>query len=371
MLCRAASSNIPPSMQKITRWGILGAADIARKNWLSILNSGTGAVAAVASRKVETATRFIDECQARAPFAVKPRPLGDYAELIAAPDIDAVYIPLPTGLRKEWVIAAAKAGKHVICEKPCACSSTDLEEMVSACRRHKTQFMDGVMFMHSRRLETIRQAIGESVGEVQRMTLAYTFRADESFFTSNIRASAALEPQGCLGDLGWSCIRFALWTLNWKMPREVTGRLLRQSKPRRGETAVPTEFSGELLFDGGVSAGFYVSFRARNHALAQIHGDEGFLRLSDFVLPFFGCESDFETWNSSYEKDGCDFNMEPGKRRWTTAEYSNSHANAQESNMFRNFAAQIQSGKLNKEWPEWALKTQRVMDACLEAARAR
>src|SRR5271155_5347056 len=103
-----------------TRWGILGAAQIARKNWLSILNSGNGAVVAVASRKLDSAARFIEECQAQAPFPVKPQALASYAELIVCPDIDAVYIPLPTALRKEWVLAAAKAGKHVVCEKPCA-----------------------------------------------------------------------------------------------------------------------------------------------------------------------------------------------------------------------------------------------------------
>jgi predicted dehydrogenase len=353
----------------LTRWGILGAADIARKNWLSILNSGNGIVTAVASRKLDSAARFIDTCQAQVPFPVKPRPLGSYAELISAPDIDAVYIPLPTALRKEWVLAAAKAGKHVICEKPCAFTAADLEDMLAACRRHKVQFMDGVMFMHSRRLETLRQAIPENVGRMRRLTLAFSFGADKSFFTSNIRAQSALEPHGCVGDLGWYCIRFALWAAGWKMPRQCAGRLLAQTKPRRGSAPVPTEFSGELLFDGGLSAGFYVSFITELQQLAQISGDRGLLRLDDFVLPRFGSELEFETCNPSYTKRGCFFNLEPGLRRWTTREYSNSHPCAQESNMFRNFAAQIQSGKLNKEWPEIALQTQRVLDACLESAK--
>ena len=161
-------------MQKaITRWGIVGGADIARKNWLSILNSGNGALVAVASRKLDSAARFIEECQTQAPFPVKPQALASYAELIASPDIDAVYIPLPTALRGEWVLAAAQAGKHVVCEKPCAASAASLEEMIAACKRHRVQFMDGVMFMHSRRLAEVRAAIAESVGRVRRMTLAW------------------------------------------------------------------------------------------------------------------------------------------------------------------------------------------------------
>jgi predicted dehydrogenase len=350
-------------------WGILGAAQIARKNWLAILNSGNGAIAAVASRNPASAAAFIEDCQARAPFPEQPRPIGGYAELLAAPDIDAVYIPLPTALRKEWVLAAAQAGKHVVCEKPCAIRAADLEEMVTACRRHRVQFMDGVMFTHSRRLETMRAAMAETLGRPRRITLAFTFNADKSFFASNIRGSGALEPHGCVGDLGWYCIRFALWAVRWKMPLRVTGRLLAESPRRRGETPVPTEFSGELLFDRGVSAGFYVSFITEHQQLAQLSGDRGYLRVSDFVLPFFGGELEFETWNSTFSMEGCDFSMAPGRRRWATREHSNSHPSAQESNLFRNFAAQIQSGKLNRDWPEMALETQRVMDACLESAR--
>ncbi len=74
--------------------------------------------------------------------------------------MDAVYIPLPTGLRQEWVVRAAEAGKHVICEKPCAVSAADLSEMISACRKNRVQFMDGVMFMHNPRLGRVREIPG-------------------------------------------------------------------------------------------------------------------------------------------------------------------------------------------------------------------
>jgi predicted dehydrogenase len=356
-------------MQKATtRWGILGAAQIARKNWLAIRHSGNGVVSAVASRRLESAASFIDQCQAQAPFARKPRPLGSYAELISDPDIDAVYIPLPTSLRKEWVIAAAREGKHVVCEKPCAASVADLEEMLSACRRSRVQFMDGVMFMHSRRLEQVRAALREAVGNMRRLTLAFSFNAPKEFYTTNIRADSALEPHGCVGDLGWYCIRFALWALQWKTPRHVSGRVLQKSKAKRGRRAVPLEFSGELLFDGGVSAGFYCSFITHNQQLAQISGDRGYLRVSDFVLPFRGRKVGFETCNSEFAAHGCRFTLESGLRHWAVSEYSSSHPSAQESNLFRNFAGQIQSGRLNKQWPDMALQTQQVMERCLAAA---
>ena len=102
--------------------------------------------------------------------------------------------------------------------------------------------MDGVMFMHSPRLARVREILddGKSIGDVRRISSAFSFYPGEEFFRNNIRVNGALEPAGCLGDLGWYCIRFALWTMNWQMPRRGrAGRFLSQSgncqaaRPRR------------------------------------------------------------------------------------------------------------------------------------------
>src|SRR4051812_11679873 len=100
--------------EAICRWGILGAATIARKNWKAIRNAGNSVVAAVASRDAGRARQFIDECQAACPMSDVPQACASYDELLRRPDVKAVYIPLPTGVRKEWVIRAAEAGKHVL-----------------------------------------------------------------------------------------------------------------------------------------------------------------------------------------------------------------------------------------------------------------
>src|SRR5689334_16733755 len=102
------------------RWGILSTAEIAQKNWKAILNSGNGTVTAVASRDGRRARDFVELCQREAPFEQPPQALASYEALLKAEELDAVYIALPTGLREEWVIRAARAGKHVVCEKPCA-----------------------------------------------------------------------------------------------------------------------------------------------------------------------------------------------------------------------------------------------------------
>jgi len=317
------------------RWGIMGTSNIARKNWKAIGNSKNGHVTAVASRELHRSQLFIDECQAQAPFGTIPRALGSYEELLAAPEVDAVYIPLPTAIRGEWVKRAAEAGKHIVCEKPCATRVAELVEILDACRRNHVQFMDGVMFMHSRRLGRIRDVLddGKTVGSVRRITSAFSFRGEEEFFASNIRTQSRLEPDGCLGDLGWYCIRFALWAMNWKLPLQVTGRVLSEYKRQSSKSTVPTEFSGELFFEDGVSASFYCSFITENEQWANVSGTRGSLRVPDFVLPFSGTKTSFETMCPVFDIQGCDFEMNPHNRGWVVEECSHSDATAQESQM--------------------------------------
>jgi predicted dehydrogenase len=353
------------------RWGILGTANIARKNWKAIRNAGNSTLVAVASRDAARARKFIEECQAEVQFTPAPAACGSYDELLARPDVDAVYIPLPTGIRKEWVLRAAEAGKHILCEKPCAINSHDLRVKLDACRRHKVQFMDGVMFMHSRRMPLLREVLddGQTVGTVLRVASQFSFRAPEEFYRHNIRASSVLEPLGCLGDLGWYNVRFSLWVMNQVLPQRVTGRLLAERARADGGDPVPVEFAGELLYPDGVSASFFCSFRAENHQWATVSGTRGYLTVPDFVLPFFGSEVGFETNCPVFRAWGCEFNMESHPRGFAVNEYSNGAPDSQETNMIRTFARIVKSGQLEPHWGEIALKTQLVLDACLQSAR--
>jgi len=354
-------------MKKL-RFGILGTAGIARKNWLAIASSGNCVVTAVASRDRERSRQFIADGQARAPFENPPVPLGSYEELLASKDVDAVYIPLPTGLRKEWVLRAAQAGKHIVCEKPCGVSLADVREMTEACKKNNVQFMDGVMFMHSPRLARVREFLDDkqSVGPMRRISSVFSFCGVDGFFQDNIRVDGRLEPAGCLGDLGWYCLRFTLWAMNWQLPHTVTGRILSQSAGGSGRVPAPTEFSGELFFDGGVSAGFYCSFLAPNQQWACVSGQKGWLRLPDFVHPYDSHEPAFEV-NRKEIRIPAEAGAPVPPARPDPGEMG--HPTSQDTRMFRNFANQVFSGKLNEDWPMWSLKTQQVLDACFESAR--
>lgn len=355
----------------LCRWGILGTANIARKNWKAIRNAGNAALVAVASRHAVRAQRFIAECQASAPQPAVPAACGSYEELIGRADVDAVYVPLPTGIRTEWVIRAAKAGKHILCEKPCGATSADVRAMLDACRANKVQFMDGVMFMHSQRLALLRQTLddGRSVGDILRIASQFSFKGSDEFLKQNIRVSSDLEPLGCLGDLGWYNIRFSLWAMNERMPERVTGRILAQHGRRDSGQPVPIDFSGELFFPGDVSAAFYCSFRAQNQQWATISGTHGYMHVRDFVIPFIGSEVAFEVNTPVFRIDGCDFQMEDHARRLAVHEHSAGTATAQETYLFRTFSHIVQTGQLEPRWGENALRTQQVLDACLQSAR--
>ncbi len=342
------------------RCGILSTADIARKNWRAIRDSGNLVVTAVASRNAARSRKFIDDCQRDAPSEMTPAALGAYEALIASSEVDAVYIPLPTGLRKEWVLRAAAAGKHVLCEKPCGLGLADVREMTDACQKNRVQFMDGVMFMHNPRLRRLRELLddGKTVGPIRRIMSVFTFAGGETFFDANIRVHAALEPTGCLGDLGWYCIRFALWAMKWQLPREVTGRILSVRGNRLSPSATPADFSGELIFADGPSLGFYCSFRAQFQNWVHVGGANGYLRVADFAHPASVHEPSFEVNGAEERVKCCD----------CAAQHTDSRAPAQDSQMFRNFARQAVTGNLNPDWPMWALKTQQVMDACHDSA---
>jgi predicted dehydrogenase len=352
-------------MSSVCRWGILGTANIARKNWKAIRVAGNSTLTAVASRGIARAKQFIDECQADVPFAPAPAACGSYEELLKRADVDAVYVPIPTGVRREWVVKAAEAGKHVLCEKPCGVNAADLRAMLAACEKNRVQFMDGVMFMHSARLPALREVLddGDSVGPLRRIASQFSFAAPDEFLKSNIRVSRELEPLGAPGDLGWYNVRFSLWVMKCQMPERVSGRTLAE------HNGVPVEFSGEMFFPQGVSASFYCSFRTENQQWAHVSGTKGSASLSDFVLPFYGSEGAFEVSKPVFDVRGCAFRMEEHTRRVAVREYSEGVPGAQEVNMIRAFSDLVNSRKLDPSWGDVALKTQLVLDACLESAR--
>ena len=230
--------------------------------------------------------------------------------------------------------------------------------------------MDGVMFMHSKRLDALRETLTDgSIGELRRITSSFSFNAGEDFLTGNIRMHSDLEPLGCLGDLGWYNIRFNLWVMDYAMPKAVSGRMLRGASRADSPDQVPMEFSGEMFYDQDVTASFYCSFVTGNQQWAHVCGTEGTLRLDDFVVPFYGSDVNYTVSNTESNQHVCDFNMERHDRVVSVREYGGSHPTAQETGLFRNFGALVLSGTPDPKWGEIALKTQKVLMACIESSK--
>src|SRR5215210_2331101 len=154
------------------RWGILGTARIADSLVQAIKLSNNSELTAIASRDPALA-------QAWARDRDVPLTFGSYDEMLASDAIDAVYIPLPNALHKEWVIRAAQKGKHVLCEKPLATSAQDAEEMIAAAEKNGVKLMEAFMYRFHPQTVRVKELVTEGVvGQVKIVRSSFGFYLD-------------------------------------------------------------------------------------------------------------------------------------------------------------------------------------------------
>ncbi|MCH2162540.1 MAG: Gfo/Idh/MocA family oxidoreductase [Phycisphaerales bacterium] len=330
-------------------WGVLGTAAIARKVVAAMHAADNASPMGIASRTLDKAEAFAVEHGLERPYAA-------YEELLADPDIDAVYIPLPTTLHREWTIRAAEAGKHVLCEKPVAPSAEDARAMVDACRANDVQFMDGVMFMHHERLHAIERCLPEIGERPSSMISVHSFKAPDDFFETNIRVNPDTEPLGCVGDLAWYNVRFTLLAMGWEMPIRVQGVFQREHQ------GVPTHATAEVTFEGGTVSVMQASFLQPTRQWFEVCGPQGTLNLRDFVHGPPD-ESTFEveimtTLNANHTA------IERAPRTEITCDC------AQEVEMIRRMS-DIAAGNAEQDrfFEDVAVQTQVVVDAIMASAR--
>jgi predicted dehydrogenase len=253
---------------------------IAEKVIRGITFTDTVEFVVIGSRKKETAETFVAAMAAYLPPSCVA--VEGYQSVLDFPNLDAVYIPLPSALHAEWVEKAASKGLHILLEKPTAASDKDHALILAAVEANKVCFMDGTMWSHHKRAKKIEEIISaKNIGSVVNVESSFTFLGDESFFTSNVRISAEADPLGALGDLGWYCVRASLFSYEFEPPISV------QAHPGSilNDEGVVLAAGATLIWPGGRKATFSCGF---NQALTQnlfIAGTEGSISVDDFVIP--------------------------------------------------------------------------------------
>jgi len=279
--------------------------------------------------------------------------------------VQVVYIPLPTAMKKEWVVKAAKKGKHVLCEKPIALNKDDAKEMLDTCEAAGVQFMDNTMMMHHTRLEKIQSIIKDhaSFGKVKHVVSCFTipFGNDPDWARDNIRMSASTEPFGALGDLGWYNIRISQWAFGYEEPEAVSCHYF-------DETAdgVPITAHAILKYAGGRTATFDCSFKCSLRQWAEVVGEKLTVSLDDFVVTQLEDKASYTVADASIADKAITFPKD-------VKEKPEVGGCVQHTKLIENMSGLVLGlvgkGVPDPRWPFWSAQTQRIMIALSESAK--
>ena len=181
------------------RWGIVSTANIARGAFLPGLRAAGGVAAAVAGRDPDRTAQWASEHGVG-------RAITGYQNLIEDPEIDALYLALPNSMHADWTIAALRAGKPVLCEKPLCGTLADTERVLAVAAETGTLLWEAFVFPFNEHLERIRSLVADgAIGELREIQSDFHFPVSRP---ENIRLSADLQG-GALRDVGCYPVRLA------------------------------------------------------------------------------------------------------------------------------------------------------------------
>lgn len=256
-------------MNDCVRWGILGYARIARLQVIpAILAAGNARFQALASRDPAR----LEEARAQQPGLVCH---ASYEALLADPQVDAVYVPLPNSLHCEWAIAALQAGKHVLCEKPLALDAAQARAMQAATVASGRILMEAFMYRYTERTRRLREVLASGVlGEIRHVNAAFRFFLNRE---GTIKMQPALGG-GALYDVG-------VYPLN--LLGLVTGGALPVAVHAEATFCDGVDVNASVLlrYESGLLATLHCGFDAFGQMGAEIVGTRGRLLVPD---PFLG-----------------------------------------------------------------------------------
>jgi predicted dehydrogenase len=249
------------------RWGIISTADIGRRKVVpAIQRARRTRVVAVASRDVERAREYASELSI-------PTVYGTYEELLADPNVDAVYIPLPNHMHAEWAMTAARAGKHVLCEKPLAMNASEAARMAAVADQEGVLLAEAFMYRLHPSWRKVREIVAS--GRIGRLAAVQSWFGYYNDDPTNIRNVYEVGG-GALYDIGCYCVNLSRLLFDGE-PHRVLGSVIRDP-----ESGVDVLTSGILEFDTGVAT-FMASTRTETDQRVHIYGSEGRISIG---IPF-------------------------------------------------------------------------------------
>jgi predicted dehydrogenase len=262
----AQGSTAEDGVDKI-RWGVLSTAQIATEKVIPGLHrSALGEVAAIASRSGDTARMVAER------LAI-PRWHASYDALLADPDVDAVYIPLPNHLHRDWAIAALRAGKHVLCEKPLALTAVDAQAMFEVADAEGRLLMEAFMYRHHPSWIAVRELVASGrIGRLVAVDSWFSYFNDDPANIRNVLAYGG----GALYDIGCYSVNLSRMLFGAE-PLFVSAAITRDP-----DSGVDVLTSGTLAFAGGL-ASFTCATRAEADQRVHVYGTEGRLSIE---IPF-------------------------------------------------------------------------------------
>src|SRR6266498_881452 len=247
---------------KVLNWGLLSTARINNALIPPLRASKRNKLVAVASRSQEKAASYAKEKKIS-------RAHGSYEALLADPEIDVIYNPLPNHLHAEWTIKAVEAGKHVLCEKPLALSVEEVDAIRAAARIHGRVVAEAFMYRHHPQTLKVREIIKSgSLGTLKLIHGSFSFVLTHE-------GDVRLKPEwggGSIWDVGCYPISNARSALG-ENPLEVYGQQI------TGPTGIDETFIGQMKFTNDVYMQFDSSFVIPFHAFMEFVGSEGTLNI--------------------------------------------------------------------------------------------
>ncbi|SFN60842.1 Gfo/Idh/MocA family protein [Mycetocola miduiensis] len=262
------------------RWGILGVGYIAPQFARDVLRSRFGTLTAVASRDAARAAEL-----AAAHGAAKH--FGSYQELLDDNEVDAVYIALPNHLHLEWTEKSARAGKHVLCEKPIALNAAQAARAAQTAEEHGVALLEGYMYRAHPQMTELVRLLGDGViGEVRVMESSFGGHMHGGYDNYRMQRAAG---GGALMDLGCYGLSLSRLVAGIGTGRRFAEPVSARATARIGERSRVDEWGvGVFEFENGLISSITCGNQVDIPSIAHLWGTEGSITISNPWQPEIG-----------------------------------------------------------------------------------